>query len=99
MANDGSDIKSLMSLSTKSEGSTAPAVRFRWRNAPLHERCSITDMVKIKDAFEEAYRNKMMPHEFRDMLRTLLNVEYDDDEYNILFMKVNYLPYLLTCTH
>ncbi|KOB70488.1 Uncharacterized protein OBRU01_15246 [Operophtera brumata] len=89
MANDGSDVKSLMTIYSKSEGSTAPASRFRWRNAPLHERCSMSDMVKIKNAFEEAYRNKLLPMEFRDILRTLLNVEYDDDDYKILFMKIN----------
>lgn len=87
MANDGSDIKSLMTLSSKSEGSTAP-IRIRWRNAPLHERCSLSDMIKIKEAFQEAYRNKLLPNEFRNLLRTLLNVEYDDDEFNILFLKV-----------
>lgn len=89
MATDGSDIKSLMTLSSKSEGSTAaPATRMRWRNAPLHERCSMADMIKIQEAFQEAYRNKLLPNEFRNLLRTLLNVEYDDDAFKILFMKV-----------
>lgn len=87
MAND-SDIKSLMSLSSKSEGSTAHVARSRWRNAPLHERCTMPDMVKIKEAFQNAYRNKLLPNEFRALLRTLLNVEYDDDEFKILFLKV-----------
>lgn len=87
MAND-CEVKSIMSISSKSEGSTAPLSRIRWRNAPLHERCSMADMVKIKEAFQAAYRNKMLPTEFRNLLRTLLNVEYDDDEFNILFMKV-----------
>lgn len=97
MATDGSDIKSLMTLSSKSEGSTAPAIRIRWRNAPLHERCSMADMIKIQDAFQEAYRNKLLPNEFRNLLRTLLNVEYDDDEFKILFMKV--LRYYLDINH
>ncbi|KAM3959580.1 WD repeat-containing protein on Y chromosome [Aphomia sociella] len=88
MAND-SDIKSLMTVSSKSEASTAPATRVRWRNAPLHERCSIIDMVKIKEAFQAAYRNKLLPNEFRNLLCTLLNVEYDDEEFKILFMKIN----------
>nr|XP_032514989.1 WD repeat-containing protein on Y chromosome-like [Danaus plexippus plexippus] len=88
MAND-CEVKSIMSISSKSEGSTAPLSRIRWRNAPLHERCSMADMVKIKEAFQAAYRNKMLPTEFRNLLRTLLNVEYDDDEFNILFMKIN----------
>ncbi|XP_028169405.1 WD repeat-containing protein on Y chromosome [Ostrinia furnacalis] len=88
MAND-SDIKSLMSLSSKSEGSTAPQTRSRWRNPPLHERCTMPDMVKIKEAFQAAYRNVLLPNEFRTLLRQLLNVEYDDDEFKILFMKIN----------
>ncbi|XP_059049604.1 WD repeat-containing protein on Y chromosome-like [Achroia grisella] len=88
MAND-CDMKSLMTLSSKSEGSTAPAARLRWRNAPLHERCTMTDMVKLKDAFQTAYRNVLLPNDFRNLLRTLLNVEYDDEEFQILFMKIN----------
>ncbi|XP_045768906.1 WD repeat-containing protein on Y chromosome-like [Maniola jurtina] len=94
MANN-SEVKSIMSISTRSEanlrseGSTAPLSRQRWRNAPLHERCSMAEMVKIKEAFQEAYRNKLMAEEFRRLLRTLLNVEYDDEEFNILFMKIN----------
>ncbi|XP_034826941.1 WD repeat-containing protein on Y chromosome-like [Maniola hyperantus] len=94
MANT-SDVKSIMSISTRSEanlrseGSTVPLSRQRWRNAPLHERCSMAEMVKLKEAFQEAYRNKLMAEEFRRLLRTLLNVEYDDEDFNILFMKIN----------
>ncbi|XP_038214707.1 WD repeat-containing protein on Y chromosome [Zerene cesonia] len=88
MAND-IEVKSIMSISSKSEVSTAALTRTRWKNAPLHERCTTADMLKIKDAFQEAYRNKMLPNEFRNLLRTLLNVEYDDDEFNILFLKIN----------
>ncbi|KAL4715396.1 hypothetical protein ACJJTC_015167 [Scirpophaga incertulas] len=82
------DMKSLMTLSSKSEASTAPP-RLRWRNAALHERCSMPDMLRLKDAFQNAYRNKMLPNEFRQLLSNLLNVDYDDDEFNILFMKIN----------
>ncbi|XP_039751479.1 WD repeat-containing protein on Y chromosome-like [Pararge aegeria] len=88
MAND-SDVKSIMSISSRSEGSTVPLSRLRWRNAPLHERCSMADMLKIKEAFQEAYLNKMLAGEFRSLLRTLINVEYDDEEFHILFMKIN----------
>ncbi|CAF4905141.1 WD repeat-containing protein on Y chromosome isoform X1 [Pieris napi] len=88
MANDV-DVKSIMSISSKSEGSTAPITRTKLKNAPLHERCAIPDMVKIKELFQAAYRNKMLPNEFRNLLRTLLNVEYDDDEFKILFLKIN----------
>ncbi|VVC93730.1 unnamed protein product [Leptidea sinapis] len=88
MAND-LDVKSIMSISSKSENSTAPQTRTRWKNAPLHERCSMADMVKLKEAFAEAYRNKLPPSQFRNLLRTELNVEYDDEEFNILFMKIN----------
>lgn len=81
-------MRSLMSATSRSEGSTAPHTRTLWRNAPLHERCTISDMIKIKESFQAAYKNKILPNEFRNLLRTLLNVEYDDDEYKILFMKV-----------
>ncbi|XP_046962208.1 WD repeat-containing protein on Y chromosome [Vanessa cardui] len=84
-----SDVKSIMSISSKSDGSTGALSRLRWRNAPLHERCTMSDMTKIKDAFQAAYRNKMLPTEFRNLLRTLLSVEYDEDEFKILFMKIN----------
>lgn len=46
-------------------------------------------MVKLKDAFESAYKNIMLPNEFRTSLKVLLNVEYDDEEYKILFLKVS----------
>ncbi|CAG4961705.1 unnamed protein product, partial [Parnassius apollo] len=85
MANE-SDMRSLLTIS--SERSTQSAVR-KWRNVPLHERCSMNDMVKIKEAFEVAHGNKLLANEFRDLLRTLLNVEYDDEDFKILFMKIN----------
>ncbi|RVE45325.1 hypothetical protein evm_010030 [Chilo suppressalis] len=88
MAND-SDGKTIMSLSTLSEVSTTAHNRSRWRNAPLHERCTMQDMLKIKEAFQNAYRNKLLPNEFRTLLRNLLNVEYDDEEFKILFLKIN----------
>lgn len=95
MCDTAVDVKSLLSLLSKSEGSTTGAsTHARWHNAPLHEICSKATMVLMKDAFEKAYRNKMFPHEFRNLLRTLLSVEYDDDEYNILFIKVTFLSYL-----
>uniref|UniRef100_A0A2A4JJ24 WD repeat-containing protein on Y chromosome n=1 Tax=Heliothis virescens TaxID=7102 RepID=A0A2A4JJ24_HELVI len=84
-----SEVRSLLTLSSKSEDSSALAARVRWHNAELHDRCSMRDMEKIRKAFEESFNNKMGPLEFRDLLKTLLNVEYDDDEYNLLFMKMN----------
>nr|XP_021191177.2 WD repeat-containing protein on Y chromosome [Helicoverpa armigera] len=80
-----SNVRSLLSMSSKSESST----RAFWRNAALHDRCSMQDMVAIKEAFQNAPNNQMNSLEFRNLLKTLLNVEYDDDEYKILFMKVN----------
>ncbi|XP_047019630.1 WD repeat-containing protein on Y chromosome-like [Helicoverpa zea] len=84
-----SEVRSLLTLSSKSEDSSALAARLRWRNAALHDRCNMKDMERIKEAFEESYNNKMGPLEFRDLLKSLLNVEYDDEEFNILFMKMN----------
>lgn len=93
MANE-SEVRSIVSVSSKSEGSTTAVGKTYWRNAALHDRCSMSDMVKLKEAFEEAYKNKMLPTEFRTLLKTMLNVDYDDDEFKILFLKVlipNYL--------
>ncbi|XP_013178307.1 PREDICTED: WD repeat-containing protein on Y chromosome-like isoform X2 [Papilio xuthus] len=87
MAND-SDMRSLLTMSSSIDGSTSPQVR-KWRNIPLHERCSMSDMVKIKEVFETTYGNKLLQNEFRTLLKTLLNVEYDDEEFKILFMKIN----------
>lgn len=63
-------------------------MRARWRNVPLHERCSMSDMLTLKEAFDSAYMNKLLPSQFRNLLRTTLNVEYDDEEFKILFLKV-----------
>ncbi|XP_049868004.1 WD repeat-containing protein on Y chromosome-like [Pectinophora gossypiella] len=82
-----SDVKSLMTLSSKSDGSVGRAQR--WMNPPLHERCTMQDMDKLRLAFKESFRGKLFPDEFRCLLRDLLNVEYDDDEFNILFLKIN----------
>ncbi|CAH2075872.1 unnamed protein product, partial [Iphiclides podalirius] len=87
MAND-SDLRSLLTISSRSDGSTSPQLR-KWRNIPLHERCSMNDMVRIKEVFEAANGNKLLENDFRNLLRTLLNVEYDDEEFKILFMKIN----------
>lgn len=86
-------IKSLMTLSSRSDGSTGLAGKTPWRNAALHDRCTLIDMIKLKEAFKSAYRNKLLATEFRNLLKNLLNVEYDDDEYKILFMKVRFLLY------
>ncbi|KAJ2949922.1 hypothetical protein O0L34_g11240 [Tuta absoluta] len=80
------EIKSLMTLSSKSEGSLHSKV---WLNPPLHERCTMNDMENMRQAFLRAYAGKMFPDTFRDTLRELLNVEYDDEEFNILFLKIN----------
>ncbi|XP_041987733.1 WD repeat-containing protein on Y chromosome isoform X2 [Aricia agestis] len=78
-----------ISLSAKSERSTtlSPPIQ-RWKNAPLHERCNVTDIIKLKKAFT-TFGNKLTPKQFRELLQTLLNIEYDDEEFNILFMKIN----------
>ncbi|XP_026732970.1 WD repeat-containing protein on Y chromosome-like [Trichoplusia ni] len=88
MANE-SEVRSIVSVSSKSEGSTTAVAKTYWRNAALHDRCSMSDMVKLKEAFEAAYKNKMLPTEFRTLLKTMLNVDYDDDEFKILFLKIN----------
>lgn len=94
-----SDMRSLSVLSVKSEDSAAAAARARWRNAALHERCSMADMEKIKEAFQEAYQHKMTQIQFRGILKSLLDVDYDDEHYKILFMKVGVYTGLLNNAH
>lgn len=84
----GSEIRSLMSLSSRSDVSVSHA-RMRYLNPPLHERCTMVDMAKLHEAFADAYQGKLFPDEFRGLLRDLFNVEYDEEEFKILFMKVN----------
>lgn len=87
MANE-SDVKSC--YTNISSASTAPQFpRMRFKNTPLHERCSMTDMVKLKQEFQDAYRQKLLPSDFRNILRNILNLEYDDDEFKLLFLKVS----------
>ncbi|CAH0702623.1 unnamed protein product [Spodoptera exigua] len=83
------DLKS--NFSSFSEG---PPSALTWqtgvfRNVQLHDKCTIQDMLKMKEAFSEAYNNQMVAQEFRTALKTLLNVEYDDEEFKILFLKMN----------
>uniref|UniRef100_A0A2A4JIW6 WD repeat-containing protein on Y chromosome n=1 Tax=Heliothis virescens TaxID=7102 RepID=A0A2A4JIW6_HELVI len=90
MAND-SQMRLTISGSSKSEGSQTALTRAGpagWRNVALHDRCSMEDMLKLKEAFQQAFNNKLMANEFRNLLKTLLNVEYDDDQFKILFLKV-----------
>lgn len=84
----GSEIRSLMSLSSRSDVSVSHA-RVRYLNPPLHERCTMVDMAKLHESFTEAYQGKLFPDEFRGLLRDLFNVEYDEEEFKILFMKVS----------
>ncbi|XP_022814895.1 WD repeat-containing protein on Y chromosome-like [Spodoptera litura] len=87
---EGELVRSNLS-STYSEGSPTAMSRLPggYRNVPLHDKCTIEDMLKMKEAFSQAYNNQMVPLEFRAALRSLLNVEYDDEEFNILFLKMN----------
>ncbi|KAH9642095.1 hypothetical protein HF086_007215 [Spodoptera exigua] len=91
MANED-DVKIALSESTKS-GSSVTGLAYatvpRYRNVSLHERCSMLDMTHLKSAFDSANRLKMRAGEFRELLKTRLSVEYDDDEYNLLFLKIN----------
>lgn len=93
MANE-TEIQSVVTLSSKSE-----ATLFQHRrtmNPPLHERCTMVDMLKLRDVFKEAYMGKLQPSELRGHIREILNVEYDEEEYNILFLKVsNYISNLI----
>ncbi|XP_022814893.1 WD repeat-containing protein on Y chromosome-like [Spodoptera litura] len=90
MAND--EFKLVVTDSSKSESSLtglAATTVPRFRNVALHERCTMMDMMHLNDAFQSAYRNKMSAGEFRELIKTLLNAEYDDEHYNILFLKIN----------
>ncbi|KAJ8721737.1 hypothetical protein PYW07_002512 [Mythimna separata] len=60
-----------------------------WRNVALHDRCSIADMLKMRNAFQQASGQEMTAAEFRDLLKTLLHVDYDDEEFKIMFLKMN----------
>ena len=82
------ELRSISGLSIKTDDSVTLAARARWRNAELHDRCSMSDMENMKAAFQEAYKNKMTELEFRLMLKSVLDVDYDDEAYKILFMKV-----------
>ncbi|XP_035433899.2 WD repeat-containing protein on Y chromosome [Spodoptera frugiperda] len=77
------------SISMLSDLGSTSAARARWRNAALHERCDMNDMRNIKAAFQVSFNNKMTPIEFRDLLKNLLDVDYDDEVFNIMFMKIN----------
>ncbi|XP_022814894.1 WD repeat-containing protein on Y chromosome-like [Spodoptera litura] len=83
------DMRSQSILSMSELGSTNVVGQARWRNAPLHDRCGMNDMRNIKAAFQVAFNNKMTPVEFRALLKTLLDVDYDDEDFNIMFMKIN----------
>ncbi|XP_063362976.1 WD repeat-containing protein on Y chromosome-like [Cydia amplana] len=88
MANE-SEIVAIITSSRVSDVSPSLTVRQRWRNVPLHERCSMADMIVLKNAFQEAPQHKLLPGQFRELLRTQFNLEYDDEEFNILFLKIN----------
>lgn len=82
------DLRSISCLSIKTDDSTTAAARARWRNAALHDRCSMKDMERMKAAFQEAFNHRMTQLDFRTMLKSLLDVDYDDEDFKILFMKV-----------
>ncbi|KAJ8731038.1 hypothetical protein PYW08_002451 [Mythimna loreyi] len=74
-----------LSVCTEVSGWSKPQV---WRNVALHDWCSMEDMEMMKAAFQQASHNHMTAAQFRDLLKTLLNV-YDDDEFKIMFLKMN----------
>lgn len=80
-------MKSLSLCSNVTASSKIPV----WRNVALHDRCSQQDMVKMREAFQQASGKTMTAAEFRDLLKTLLNLEYDDDEFKIMFLKVSHV--------
>ncbi|PZC77345.1 hypothetical protein B5X24_HaOG203504 [Helicoverpa armigera] len=89
IANDGDASMSQSSNARSDSTGRTSMIVARARNVPLHDRCSMSDMAHLKAIFDSAYRNKLLANEFRTVLRTLLNVEYDDEEFKILFLKIN----------
>ncbi|GBP62122.1 WD repeat-containing protein on Y chromosome [Eumeta japonica] len=84
-----SETKSIISLSGYGSESTGLTSGTRWRNPTLHERCTTNDMLKLQEVFRSAPKHKLSRNEFRTALKNVLNVEYDDEDYNILFLKAD----------
>ncbi|CAG9113673.1 unnamed protein product [Plutella xylostella] len=77
----------LPSISSKSEGTLL--TRRMYKNPALHERCTMMDMLKLREVFHSAQMGRLLPTEFREVLRDLLNAEYDEEEFKLLFLKIN----------
>ena len=77
------------SYSDSDDSSVAENQQAHNQNEALHDRLTIDDMKCIKVAFDGAIDGKMTATELRHLLKTMLKIEYDDDEFKILFLKVH----------
>lgn len=55
----------------------------------LHEILSPDDIEELCEIFQQAKDNKFNPHELRELLGKY-NIYFDDDQFEILFLKVNH---------
>lgn len=55
----------------------------------LHEILLPDDIEELCEIFQQAKDNKFNPHELRELLAKY-NIYFDDDDFEILFLKVNH---------
>lgn len=56
----------------------------------LDEVCNVENLVYLKVRFDEALWNVLNRNELRECLKEVIGVEFDDDDFNIIFLKVNF---------
>lgn len=67
---------------------TTPSSEDVISSAQLHEILSPDDIEELCEIFQQARENKFDPHELRELLGKY-NIFFEDDQFEILFLKVN----------
>lgn len=55
----------------------------------LHNLLEEPEIIKIKTAFDKEDGRRMNSQELKDVLKRIANVEYDDEKFNLIFLRMN----------
>lgn len=55
----------------------------------LHNLLEEPEIIKIKAAFDKEDGRRMNSQQLKEILKRIANVEYDDEKFNLIFLRMN----------
>lgn len=55
----------------------------------LHNLLEESEIMRIKEAFDKEDGRRMNNEQLKEVLSTIARIEYDDEKFNLIFMRMN----------